>query len=405
MTTGQRIALKRKEHGLSQESLGEKLGVSRQSIYKWESDSALPEIDKLVALSRLFGVTVGWLLGVEESAPEAAPAAEELTERQLNMVEEIVSRYTAQLAPPPRRRRWMKAGVLLATFCLLGALWSLSQKLDQLSSRYTNLQNQISHIDSNVNSQINSITGRVEEVLKSQNHLTADYSAELTALDPARGTATFAPRAVPRTYIAGMTACFQADSGDGPAEFSAELGPGGVFSAEITVPLTDHITIAVVFVSPDGTRETQLLDTWTSLYSGTLPDLNVDDVLMAAEYRDGQADMSHQWAMLRIDEDNPEAAAIEELRVGLFVDRKLVTWLTEGERPNETWQEDRRYFYPPAGLQVPLNEGEALQFAAVVTDEYGRTTVYESLPVSPENGDSVVYQSWDRFPDLEDWTY
>ena len=161
----------------------------------------------------------------------------------------------------------------------------------------------------------------------------------------------------------------------------------------------------MVFVSPDGTRETQLLDTWTSLYSGTLPDLNVDDVLMAAEYRDGQADMSHQWAVLRIDEDNPDAAAIEELRVGLFVDRKLVTWLTEGERPNETWQEDRRYFYPPAGLQVPLNEGEALQFAAVVTDEYGRTTVYESLPVSPENGDSVVYQSWDRFPDLEDWTY
>jgi len=209
MTTGQRIALKRKEHNLSQESLGEKLGVSRQSIYKWESDSALPEIDKLVSLSRLFGVTVGWLLGVEESAPEAAPAAEELTEQQLNMVEEIVSRYTAQLAPPPKRRRGlMKAGVLLAAVCLLGTLWSLSQKLDQLSSRYTNLQNQISHIDSNVNSQINSITGRVEEVLKSQNHLTADYSADLAALDPARGTATFAPRAVPRTYTEGMTAYF-----------------------------------------------------------------------------------------------------------------------------------------------------------------------------------------------------
>ena len=39
MTTGQRIAAKRKELGLSQEALGEKLGVSRQSIYKWESDT------------------------------------------------------------------------------------------------------------------------------------------------------------------------------------------------------------------------------------------------------------------------------------------------------------------------------------------------------------------------------
>ena len=81
MTTGQRIALKRKEAGLSQETLGAELGVSRQSIYKWESDTALPEIDKLVALSRRFGVTVGWLLGVEE-APEtaSAPDSGELTD-------------------------------------------------------------------------------------------------------------------------------------------------------------------------------------------------------------------------------------------------------------------------------------------------------------------------------------
>ena len=43
MTTGQRIAQKRKELELSQEALGAELGVSRQSIYKWESDAALPE--------------------------------------------------------------------------------------------------------------------------------------------------------------------------------------------------------------------------------------------------------------------------------------------------------------------------------------------------------------------------
>ena len=64
MTIGQRIAQKRKELGISQEVLGDQLGVSRQSIYKWESDSALPEIDKLISLGRLFDVSVGWLLGV-----------------------------------------------------------------------------------------------------------------------------------------------------------------------------------------------------------------------------------------------------------------------------------------------------------------------------------------------------
>ena len=106
MTTGQRIAQKRKEAGLSQETLGAELGVSRQSIYKWESDTALPEIDKLVALSRRFGVTVGWLLGVEET-PEAASAPDsgELTAFTAGLVRWIAVcpiRYTAS---PVRWRR------------------------------------------------------------------------------------------------------------------------------------------------------------------------------------------------------------------------------------------------------------------------------------------------------------
>ena len=58
MTIGQRIAELRRQNNLSQEALGEALGVTRQSISKWESDGALPEIEKLVAMSRLFGVSV-----------------------------------------------------------------------------------------------------------------------------------------------------------------------------------------------------------------------------------------------------------------------------------------------------------------------------------------------------------
>lgn len=109
MTIGQRIAQKRRELSLSQEALGQEAGVSRQSIYKWKSDAAVPEIDKLIALSRLFGVSVGWLLGVEEPPQATAPgetavpetAPEELTETQLRMVERIVERYTAALPKPP----------------------------------------------------------------------------------------------------------------------------------------------------------------------------------------------------------------------------------------------------------------------------------------------------------------
>ena len=68
MTMGQRIAALRRGKGLSQEALGGEVGVSRQAISKWESDAAIPEIDKFIAMSKLFGVTVGALLGVEEFA-------------------------------------------------------------------------------------------------------------------------------------------------------------------------------------------------------------------------------------------------------------------------------------------------------------------------------------------------
>ena len=73
----------RTEHGLSQGDLAAELDVSRQSISKWETGSSVPELDKLVAMSRLFGVTLDELVlgvaqsdgaeGVEAPEPEAKP--------------------------------------------------------------------------------------------------------------------------------------------------------------------------------------------------------------------------------------------------------------------------------------------------------------------------------------------
>ena len=55
----------RKKEGLSQEALAEKLGVSRQSVSKWETGEATPEVSKLLSLSKLFGVTTDYLLDDE----------------------------------------------------------------------------------------------------------------------------------------------------------------------------------------------------------------------------------------------------------------------------------------------------------------------------------------------------
>ena len=62
MDIGQRIHALRIKHGFSQEALAERLGVTRQSVSKWELGQALPDIEKVVMLSRLFRVTTDSLL-------------------------------------------------------------------------------------------------------------------------------------------------------------------------------------------------------------------------------------------------------------------------------------------------------------------------------------------------------
>lgn len=74
MTLSEKIYWCRKKTGLSQEALAERIGVSRQSISKWETGDASPDISKLPLLAREFGVTIDWLLS-DETTPEAEPAA------------------------------------------------------------------------------------------------------------------------------------------------------------------------------------------------------------------------------------------------------------------------------------------------------------------------------------------
>ena len=62
MTTGEKIAKLRKENNYTQEQLAELLGVSRQSVSKYESGLVYPETEKLIRLSELFGCTVDYLL-------------------------------------------------------------------------------------------------------------------------------------------------------------------------------------------------------------------------------------------------------------------------------------------------------------------------------------------------------
>ena len=69
MTIGKRIALLRKEKGLTQEELAQHMGVSPQAVSKWENDQTCPDISALPKLAKLLGVSVDELLSGKEELP------------------------------------------------------------------------------------------------------------------------------------------------------------------------------------------------------------------------------------------------------------------------------------------------------------------------------------------------
>ncbi len=66
MSFAKRLKEVRKENGMSQELLAEKLGVSRQAVTKWETEKGMPDIENLIVISNLFGITVDELLSNEK---------------------------------------------------------------------------------------------------------------------------------------------------------------------------------------------------------------------------------------------------------------------------------------------------------------------------------------------------
>lgn len=124
MTLGQRIQEHRTRLGLSQEGLGEQLGVSRQAVSKWEADASLPDTDKLIALSKLFGLTLDELL-------------------QLNTPPQNAGEPPAPLPPVQTVPRRSPVAILLTVLCLLlsvAVVWQgislsrLRQQVDRLTA-------------------------------------------------------------------------------------------------------------------------------------------------------------------------------------------------------------------------------------------------------------------------------
>lgn len=77
MILADKIIELRKKSGLSQEELAEKMNVSRQSVSKWEGAQSIPDLDKILTLSKIFGVSTDYLLKDDFETEEIVPTADD----------------------------------------------------------------------------------------------------------------------------------------------------------------------------------------------------------------------------------------------------------------------------------------------------------------------------------------
>lgn len=126
MILADKIIALRKKAGWSQEELAEQLGVSRQSVSKWEGAQSMPDMEKILGMSRLFGVSTDYLLKEELGEPEFTVGEERTEVRKVSMEE--ASDY---LTLSRRKAPLMAAATALCIvspipLILLGALSELS---------------------------------------------------------------------------------------------------------------------------------------------------------------------------------------------------------------------------------------------------------------------------------------
>jgi len=92
MKLAEKIYQERRKLGLSQEQFAEQMDISRQAVSKWESGQSMPDLDKIVVMSQIFGVSTDYLLKEEETIPEEVVGGVE-SDSYRELDEEVTMKY------------------------------------------------------------------------------------------------------------------------------------------------------------------------------------------------------------------------------------------------------------------------------------------------------------------------
>ena len=252
MTLGQNIQAARKAKGLSQETLAEKVGVSRQALGKWEKDTALPGVDNLQALAKELGVSVDALLGC--AAPDtAAPAV------TLNALRDLLDARDAEAC---RRRRgaWLAAAAAAAVLLAVGGGMAarLQTRLDGLAGQYGYLSSEVSRTNSDLSARMQELQNAVRQ----GESTVLDWGWHPLASLQDDGKMPVEVYVKPRTEQQGAAVTLCVTNGSDTALYAMQRGQDGVYTAqELVFALGQNYALSVQWTNPDGTTVNENLDT------------------------------------------------------------------------------------------------------------------------------------------------
>lgn len=387
MTLGQRIQELRKQAGLSQEGLGEALGVSRQAVSKWESDGGIPELDTLIAMSRLFHITVGQLLGVEtpEEQEEFPEATGGFTEEQ---VEDILRRYVEESRPPKETAasqltKWGWAGA--AAVVVATVLVVLFVQINSLRSTVSLLSGDVSRLQVDVSNNLNGLSGQIRDqiytVLEEEAKLLNTFDWSLEDFDWEAQTATVSFRATLKEYQPGSTMQFIADyitTDKAEGQVSGDFVDGPNFEGRITVPLNYHTDVSIRVMDTDGTLWEQAVDTIYSLHPDNfwVEVYNLQGVFALTIHGKGLMSATTETAVgqphIELVTGHPELFIPVEAHLvaavnGEEVFSRALTITESMEGANIFWAT-----IPEGYFEITLEEYDRLELTLTVTDSLGR---------------------------------
>lgn len=372
MTLGERIAALRKDKGLSQEALGELVGVSRQAVSKWESDKAVPDIQNCIAMSKALGVTLPDLLELEPEAHEEQQVAEELTEQHLVLLEKMISEYAD--AQKRLRRKWRWPAILIGCVLLVVTAWlwewlmDMNRTIDYLSGELAGMQGQI----------ISGVGDRLDESLEEERSLVTAFSAERIFADVLTNTVTFNVSVTLKEGTADTAVSFLTRY-DGKTEIIPASNVGGLtYTAEVVCPITDDPEIELL-VEREGITRSQCFaaECYESDYAIRL----TGEVRWAALDQTGLSKGAIEPVELFCFHDqgiglsNP--LSVTALEIGVYLNDALVGQFPLDVSDGKTGSMKDWHFHCEYDIPVPWHlpqAGDTLTFALLARDNYGRET-------------------------------